>query len=389
MAEILNIKKLDYRIEADHVLFAMVRLENDSRTLNLSKTLLKRGDSVIIIGMSGDAEILKNYERVTIIDIKCPEDVRAYRMWALFISSILSKIHLMRSDFWWALDIYMLCVGWVFRWIKGGRLLFDAREIYSDLGETKDYPLKAKFFLHLESLFIREADLVYSSGWLDSAYLKKLYGIKEPEVLLNVPEFVEPKSEKRLRAKFNIPDEHIIVAYQGILLPGRGFEKIIEAVNEITNVHFCVIGGGPEQSQILRKAEAAGCSDRVHCTGWIPYEELLSWSTDVAVGLVLIENMTQSLRYALPNKLFEHAMCGTPVIATNLPQMAKVIQENESGLLISPTFDAYEIREAINIITQPNMYSKLQQGAKEVAKRYNWSEESKKIGGFIEKASKQ
>jgi glycosyltransferase involved in cell wall biosynthesis len=285
------------------------------------------------------------------------------------------------------MDVFMLCLGWFFRWIHGGRLLYDAREIYSDLGETKDHPVKASFFLHMESLFIREADLVYTSGWLDSSYLKQLYQISEPEVLLNVPRYSEPDPNNRLREEFSIPADHTIVAYQGILLPGRGFEKILEAIKELDDVHFCVIGGGPEQEKIQKKAESIGVSKRTHCTGWVPYDELLSWSASVDVGLVLIDDTTQSLRYALPNKLFEHAMCGTPVIVTDLPQMAKVVNENQSGIIISPKYTTQDIILAIDRITQPDMYAKFQEGAKKVASRYNWEEESKKIDVFLERAS--
>ena len=56
MSNVLNIKNLDHSIEADHVLFAMVRLQNDSRTLNLSRSLLDRGDSVIVVGLLDEGE---------------------------------------------------------------------------------------------------------------------------------------------------------------------------------------------------------------------------------------------------------------------------------------------------------------------------------------------
>jgi len=48
-------------------------------------------------------------------------------------------------------------------------------------------------------------------------------------------------------------------------------------------------------------------------------------TASVDIGVSLIENLSTSYYYALPNKLFEYIMADVPVVVSNLPQMKKLL----------------------------------------------------------------
>ena len=53
------------------------------------------------------------------------------------------------------------------------------------------------------------------------------------------------------------------------------------------------------------------------------------------IGFSLIKPVSKSYEQALPNKLFEYALAGIPVIASNLPEMDKIINKYQIGYTVA------------------------------------------------------
>ena len=52
--------------------------------------------------------------------------------------------------------------------------------------------------------------------------------------------------------------------------------------------------------------------------------------------MMAIEPVSKSYYYSLPNKLFESIQSETPVIASDLPEMKRIVEGYRIGLLCSP-----------------------------------------------------
>ncbi len=98
-------------------------------------------------------------------------------------------------------------------------------------------------------------------------------------------------------------------------------------MDQIPNVHFVILGEGEYRKKFEAEANNSNCSDRIHFLGAVNHTELLTYTASADIGLALIENISISYYYALPNKLFEYIMAGIPILASNLPQMKKVIDD--------------------------------------------------------------
>lgn len=59
-------------------------------------------------------------------------------------------------------------------------------------------------------------------------------------------------------------------------------------------------------------------------------------------GLCLIEDVSLSDRLCLPNKLFEYAFAGVPVLASRLPEIARVVGEYGLGICCDNDADSIE-----------------------------------------------
>jgi len=75
---------------------------------------------------------------------------------------------------------------------------------------------------------------------------------------------------------------------------------------------------------------------------------LLEVSADANIGFSLIKPISKSYEQALPNKLFEYALAGIPIIASKLPEMEKVIIEYKIGY----TVDFNDLNAQIEAVTK-------------------------------------
>lgn len=385
MTKILKFADLKENISADHILFSMVRVENDARSLNLAKALLKRGDSVVLIGLESENmdSLFPNDVSITILVTDDLSQSRAYQLWWNYHKTIHKQKKWLKARFWWALDIYVLPITFLITKWKGGKILYDSREIYSDLGENAKHPLKSMFLKWIETIFIREVDKVYTSGKMDSAYIRDLYLIPEPDVILNVPQWAEVSPNQKLRAKFLIPKSCKIVLYQGLVGPGRGLKQSIEAIKLVPEVHFVIMGNGIWLDELKKYAKSLNIESRVHFTGWVSYTTLHEWTVSADIGLVVIESYTKSLEFAFPNKLFEYAMAKIPVIASDLPQVKTVVETYNSGLLVSSKVNSIEIAKQIKKMLDDETFKKFKKGAENVRLAYNWDVEVQTISKFL------
>jgi glycosyltransferase involved in cell wall biosynthesis len=86
----------------------------------------------------------------------------------------------------------------------------------------------------------------------------------------------------------------------------------------------------------------------IHVCPPVPHEEVVKLVREADCGICLREGRLLSGRLSLPNKLFEYAFAGIPVLASRLPEMERVV--SEYGLGVCCDNDADSIESAIRKI---------------------------------------
>ena len=83
------------------------------------------------------------------------------------------------------------------------------------------------------------------------------------------------------------------------------------------------------------------------------HNEVVKIARSADVGLVMIEEVTLSYYFCLPNKLFEYAFSGLFILASDFPDMKKVIQDFDLGMCTPVDYEAFKKRvieiEALDI----------------------------------------
>jgi glycosyltransferase involved in cell wall biosynthesis len=125
------------------------------------------------------------------------------------------------------------------------------------------------------------------------------------------------------------------IVYVGGLMPGRGLEPTIEALALLPDVRLRIVGpgGGPFVDRLHALASAAGVADRVVFDGAVPPDRVVAAAAGASLGLALIEPICRSYELTLPNKLFEYARAGVPVLSSAVPVLAGVVRDNGIGVV--------------------------------------------------------
>lgn len=252
-------------------------------------------------------------------------------------------------------DTFALPAGVLIKMLMGSKLIYDAHELESDKnGQT---PALSKATLKIEKWAWKRIDLLISvSDSINNWYVENL-GPKPCLLILNSPEIVELKDgdvdkvkDNYFRNLYGIPLEKKIFIYIGILSDGRGIDLCLQAfASETESAHVVFMGYGPLTSKI--ESFAAKCPN-IHLHNPVPHEQVVAMVKNADVGLCFVENVSLSDYYSLPNKLFEYAFSGLPVLASDFPEIDKIVRQYSLGFCSAVDLDSMK-KMIANIIDSP------------------------------------
>ena len=355
----------------DHCFVVLNPLERDARTLNIIRTLLADGQSVCFVGLKSEDHSVLQGDQISIIEVPT-KSTRFYRFWIDFQWKLYHHRNRIKARTYWAEDLYSLPITARLSQKHKGRLIYDSREIYSALGTIYHRPWRQAFFSGLEKHYIRQCDRIFTSGELDSEYLKDRYEVALPAVVMNIPHKRKVKKGNKIREYWGLSGGTKILLYQGLIGRGRGLLPVLESLPLLDDVVLCLLGDGGLVPRIKERARELEVENRLLHREWVPYDELLEWTASADAGLAFIEPVSLSYRFALPNKLFEYAMAETPALISNLPAMRKVLDEYQMGEILPPDATPEMMAAAIRKLMNPELRDRYLEACKKVANKYCW-----------------
>jgi glycosyltransferase involved in cell wall biosynthesis len=352
----------------DICLLALSDIRTDARTINIAQALTNTGKSVCIV--APDWSDGATFEGIETVYIPVRTSGRLRNKWVEFTAQIRKQCEDIQAKSFWAEDLWSLKAASILSRRQRATLLYDSREIYSALGPLHKRPVMQALIAAMERHYAKYADMIIVSGELDAEYIRQhLKRNDKPRVVMNVPPYSEPGRSQKLREHFSISAQDPVIVYQGILLKGRGIERMIHALRLMPDLQFCIIGDGPDRAGMLLLAESCGVIKQVHFLGSVPNTELLAWTASADIGLCFVEAISFSYKLALPNKLFEYAMARIPALVSDLPAMRRILDECPFGEIISAQSSSEEIIKAVkNILHRKQQYVDQTDA---VARRYN------------------
>lgn len=337
-------------IDTDVLLIALADVRRDARTLNLARALSAAGLRVAIhASCSGGVKTTQGAAGEPVVIPWNDPGGRAIRRWWSLRSSARSLD--VRARLVIAMDLFALEAARIVAGRCGAPLLYDMREFYFALGPLEGRGLRQRMLAWHERRMLRSVGRVIVSGPLDAAVVQERFALSlQPVVLLNTPPYRDPV-DSDLRGRCGVTDHDILALYQGVIHAGRGLVPMFTAMSRDPRLHLAVIGDGPAEGMLRQAALKLGVEARVHWLGSVPYDTLHELTCGADVGICLIEPLSLSYEYALPNKLFEYMMARVPVLATDLPALRAHFADHPVGVLVDRAFRPGDICAAIDALT--------------------------------------
>ncbi len=153
-----------------------------------------------------------------------------------------------------------------------------------------------------------------------------------------------------------------LVAIVGRLHPVKGHRYFLRAAAEIlkerTDVHFLVVGSGPERDRLEDYTRKLGISDHVTFTGFV------SDVSDLMPDLNLL--IVPSLWEGFGLTALEAMAVGVPVVATSVGGLPEIVDHGTTGLLVPPADEAGLTRGIIWMLDHPQEAVEMAAAAKAV-----------------------
>lgn len=242
-------------------------------------------------------------------------------------------------------------IGGFFKFLLGKRFLFDHHDINPELYEAKfaKRGFGYQLMIWLERWTFATADVSIATNESYREIAKTRGGMADDEVFVvrSGPDLgrlrVQPPKEEVRRGK------RYVVGYVGTMGRQEGITYLLDAARILVrdmgrdDVHFALVGGGPDLERLQEYTREQGLGEVVTFTGRVPDDEMLDVlnTADVCVNPDEHNDMNDK---STMNKIMEYMALGKPIVQFDLTEGRFSAQQ--ASLYAKPN-DAQDMAEKI------------------------------------------
>lgn len=349
--------------------------------------------------------ILRSLGRVTIVDLGDQGVDKGSR--AADVGRI--QVHLLKRTnkivrhmlFWWAAlrmacrerptvvvaeNFFTTLPGWISARLCRSKLIYDAYELI--IPDPTCRSMRDLFWYLLERWTVRRADLVIAANEERAHLMAEHYDLNQaPVVMRNIPASTSTKAVKEEQLwQFPVlsqrrPDE-VLVLYQGDVSLSRGIDRFVRALTYLgPEYRMIIVGGGPDLERLRKIGQPFESEGRFTMLGRVEHQILPSITAIADVGIVTYPFRGLNNIYCAPNKLFEYAQAGLPVVATNQPPLRRLVESYGIGRLIGERDSVEEVARAIREVAENK--SQYVKALTRFLKDHRWEDEAERVRAAI------
>ena len=258
------------------------------------------------------------------------------------------------------------------------RIIYDTHELFTEVSELINRPLKRKIWLQIERRILPKLDTIITvNESIANVYFKK-YNVPV-HVVRNIPPLYKPQNAN-VREKLGIKKDEFVLIIQGSgLNKDRGIEEAIIAMKYCQDCRLLIVGDGDIIPEAKRLVTLNELSKKVHFIGRRPYLELMQITETANLGLLMDKAVNQNHKLALPNKLFDYMHAHVPILSNKLIEIERFIISNEIGVVISDLSPKAISSAIMNLKQDHKLRIVFRENCKKTALKVNWNKESERL----------
>jgi len=370
-------------IKTDILAGFITNFTTEHRLFREIQSLCSVGHTVMVVGFRDPEDTHFTLQHWKGIDTCCLTLVRkrlpGFLFFLLFMFKLFFKTLRSNAGIYLACDLPALFPMALAARFTGARVVYDSREVFTELPEIHNHALKKLFWTLLEKSALSKITASICVCESDRQTLMHCHPSLTPVIIRNLPCLRPLVKTTLLRDRFSLDSNEPILLFQGTFLTSGGLEHLVPAAAHLNRGKLILIGSGPHENKILSLIQRLGLENTVLHLPPIPFSELHPWTSSASIGICPILPDGLNLENALPNKIFEYAMAGLPMVSTNLPEIRKLNDRFSFALLAEqPTPQGFA--DAINQLIEDNtLRARLAANARRMAEQLCWENEEQRF----------
>jgi glycosyltransferase involved in cell wall biosynthesis len=265
-------------------------------------------------------------------------------------------------------------------------LEFNGSEVW--VGKNWDKARMIPLLERFERLNLEAAARIFVVSEVERRNLLRA-GIRDEKIVVNpngvdTDRFRPDVGGAAVRRELGIPDDVVLAGFIGTFGPWHGALTLAEAITRIPDtdsIRFLLIGAGRLRDDIEKLIRDAGRSEQVIFAGQVTHDRVPSLLDACHILLsphVPFEDGSEF--FGSPTKLFEYMAMGKAIVASRLGQIADVLANEETALLVEPG-NAQELSDTILRLSQSaELRERLGIAARNVAMaKYTWKHNAARV----------
>lgn len=176
-----------------------------------------------------------------------------------------------------------------------------------------------------------------------------------------------------------------VLGFVGYIRAWHGLPHIVDLMagdEALRSTRLLVVGDGPGRPALEERARALGLSDRVHVTGVVPRDELVSYIRNFDIAL-----LPEVTPYASPLKLFEYMALGRAIIAPDAENIREILEHGRDSLLFEPNNTAALGAAVCKLVADSELRQRLGEAAaaKITANNVTWRRNAERAVEIVRK----
>jgi len=214
------------------------------------------------------------------------------------------------------------------------RLVYDSHEYFTEVPELIHRKKIQQIWEGIEGWIFPKLQTIYTvNDSIATLYSKKYQ--KEVKVVRNISSTWNATNLKS-KNELGIPEDKKLLIIQGAGINiDRGAEEAVQAMKLIENAILMIVGDGDVIPKLKKQVYDNQLDSKVLFFNKRPYNEMMNFTYYADLGLTLDKSTNINYQFSLPNKVFDYIHAGTPIIATDLVEISKIITTYKVGEIVN------------------------------------------------------
>jgi len=167
------------------------------------------------------------------------------------------------------------------------------------------------------------------------------------------------------------------IVYMGHIVERQGVDNVVRAMAILVKkdplITLDIVGGGPDEPKMRQLARNLKLEKHITFHGFIDdHRDVEALLADATVAVAPYAKIPSNFSVTSdPGKVKAYLGASLPIVLTDVPPIAKVLQKKKAGLLCDDNPDSVA-EEVLKFVTDEKLWSRARLASEKMAKQYDW-----------------